>query len=574
MKEKWQQLGHLGVLFPPEYEYKRWKVYVNGEGHILEKDAEELAYAWAAKFETDYINDRVFQKNFWSDFSKLLPAELKNTNFPKDWDFSKMYSCICKEREKKKARPLEVRKQEKAEKAAIKERYGFATIDNRKVSLGNYMVEPPGLFMGRGKHPLRGHWKPRINPEDVTLNLSKDMPVPPCPLKGHTWMRVVENKNALWTAMWIEKLTGQQKRVLFSQSSFVRQKSDRKKFGKAITLANNFKKVNEFIEKKLNSRDPLTREIATVCNLIAKLTIRVGDEKGEDTADTVGASTLRVEHVSINGNQVIFDFLGKDSIRYHNSYTFDEATVRNIKELSDGKPKGSPIFPNVTSKDVNSFLSIVIPGLSAKQFRTATGSTLLAKELKKQNVDKESQVREKLERFTEANLQVAVQLNHHSAVSEAYENSLKNMKSKLKEIKQQLRNVRAESKKAIVLAKDKRDNQVGYAKNRWNGKKQRDAVRRAKSSYKKVEERYEKKINRLKERVKVLESKIKIKEQTKGIALGTSKLNYSDPRIIISFCKDKKLPVEKVYSKTVREKFEWAMDVDKNFYKDYPKVEE
>jgi len=55
--------------------------------------------------------------------------------------------------------------------------------------------------------------------------------------------------------------------------------------------------------------------------LIDKLALRVGNEKGEDEADTVGCCSLRVEHISLadGENKVTFDFLGKDSMRYHNT---------------------------------------------------------------------------------------------------------------------------------------------------------------------------------------------------------------------------------------------------------------
>lgn len=57
------------------------------------------------------------------------------------------------------------------------------------------------------------------------------------------------------------------------------------------------------------------------CYLIDKLALRVGNEKGEDEADTVGCCSLRVEHITYNGepNMVTFDFLGKDSMRYFNT---------------------------------------------------------------------------------------------------------------------------------------------------------------------------------------------------------------------------------------------------------------
>jgi DNA topoisomerase-1 len=69
-----------------------------------------------------------------------------------------------------------------------------------------------------------------------------------------------------------------------------------------------------------------------------------------------------------------------------------------------------------------------------------------------------------------------------------------------------------------------------------------------------------------------MESKIAIKEKTRGVALGTSKGNYADPRILVSWCKDNEVDVKRIFSKTLKEKFEWAMDIDPDFYKKYPNV--
>lgn len=572
-KEKWQTLEHNGPVFPAKYEPKGYFIYVNSKPYELSPQAEELAYAWAQKHATDYVKDPVFQKNFWEDFSKLIPEELKSTSFPSDWDFHEIEHDIEITKEKKKQKTKEDRKKEKEEREARKEKYGFALLNGQRVELGNYTVEPPGIFMGRGEHPLRGRWKPRIYPSDVTINVSQGSKVPDSPA-GTEWGSVVENKNALWTAMWYEKLTGSQKRVLFSVNSFVRQQNDIKKFQKAIELSNNYDKVMDFIERKLASRDKLTRELATVCELIAKMSIRVGDEKGEDTADTVGASTLRVEHIKIeDDNSVAFDFLGKDSIRYYNKvYDLDINAVRNLKEFIKGKKKRDMVFDHITSRDVNEFLGLALDGLTAKQFRTASGSVLLAESLKKKKIDPNLKDNKKLEYFTEANLDVAVKLNHQSAVSEAYEKSLDNMKEKVKELKKELKKVQKEAEDEIARAKETRDARVSFAKNRYTGSKQKESMARARKTFRNKKERLDKRVARLKERIENYKTKIKIKEKTKGIALGTSKLNYADPRIPISWAKDHDVEVKRIYPPTAQKKFEWALDVDKDFYKKYPKV--
>jgi len=57
----------------------------------------------------------------------------------------------------------------------------------------------------------------------------------------------------------------------------------------------------------------------------------------------------------------------------------------------------------------------------------------------------------------------------------------------------------------------------------------------------------------------------KIKEDLKTVALGTSKINYLDPRITVAWCKTHEVPIEKIFSKTILAKFGWAMDVEPEF---------
>lgn len=55
------------------------------------------------------------------------------------------------------------------------------------------------------------------------------------------------------------------------------------------------------------------------------------------------------------------------------------------------------------------------------------------------------------------------------------------------------------------------------------------------------------------------------KDENKTVALGTSKINYMDPRITVAWCKRVELPIEKVFPKTLVDKFPWAMGVDSTY---------
>jgi DNA topoisomerase IB len=130
-------------------------------------------------------------------------------------------------------------------------------------------------------------------------------------------------------------------------------------------------KVREHIKRGLESHDLLERKIATVCYLIDELKLRVGDEKDEDEADTVGATTLRPEHLKFNPDGTItFDFLGKDSVRWVSTINPPEVVYRNLKEfIAEGN---ETIFNGVRSQKVNAYLAEVMPGLTAKVFRLTT----------------------------------------------------------------------------------------------------------------------------------------------------------------------------------------------------------
>lgn len=55
------------------------------------------------------------------------------------------------------------------------------------------------------------------------------------------------------------------------------------------------------------------------------------------------------------------------------------------------------------------------------------------------------------------------------------------------------------------------------------------------------------------------------KEDLKTVALGTSKINYLDPRITVAWCKRYEVPIEKMFNKSLLAKFAWAMNVEPEF---------
>ena len=148
------------------------------------------------------------------------------------------------------------------------------------------------------------------------------------------------------------------KYVWFSDSCSFKQKKEIEKFDKAKEFRKKLPKVKRHILKNLQSDYIKRRKIATVCFLIDKLKIRVGDEKDPDEADTVGASTLRKEHIQINGNGTVsFNFLGKDSVPHIFTTRLPLIVIKNLQEFSSHTDFA--LFEGVGSSQISEFLDEV-----------------------------------------------------------------------------------------------------------------------------------------------------------------------------------------------------------------------
>lgn len=80
-------------------------------------------------------------------------------------------------------------------------------------------------------------------------------------------------------------------------------------------------------------------------------------------------------------------------------------------------------------------------------------------------------------------------------------------------------------------------------------------------------------VSSLKSKVETVENRIvntsyqlKDKEDNSEVSLGTSKMNYIDPRLTVVFAKKFNVPIEKLFTKTLRDKFNWAIEsTDENW---------
>lgn len=359
---KWNTLEHNGVLFPPPYEPlpKNVKLYYDGQAVNMHVDAEEVATFFGSMLHSTLnVENPVFQKNFFNDFKDIL----KKTGGAKDangkaidikdfkkLDFTKIFEHYKALSDAKKARPAAEKKAEKAERDKVEAPYMFCKWDGRKEKVGNFRVEPPGLFRGRGEHPKTGTVKKRVMPEQVTINIGKGAKVP-APPAGHKWKAVQHDNKATWLAMWQENVNGNYKYVMLAANSTVKGQADFKKFEKARELKKHIDRIRADYTRELKSEVMADRQRATAMYLIDRFALRAGNEKDtENEAETVGCCSLKYEHVTLKDpNIVVFDFLGKDSIRFYNEFPVERQVFKNLKMFKKApKEDGDDIFDRLT----------------------------------------------------------------------------------------------------------------------------------------------------------------------------------------------------------------------------------
>ena len=541
---KWKTLQHNGILFPPDFESKGIRIKIKGQEASLDLLQEEMIYQWAKKKDTPYAQDKVFQKNFVSDFAKTFNGKYKNLELS-DIDFSNPFKLVDKEKDAKELLTKEEKKALAAKRKELREemkaKYGMAIMDGKEVEVANYMAEPPGIFIGRGEHPMRGKWKPKVSSKDVTLNLGKDAKLP-----FGNWGKVVHDKDSMWMASWTDILTQKRKYVWLADTAGIKQDRDRAKYDKAKKLASEIDKIKDKIVKDMQNRDPKIRRIATACYLIYRTAMRVGDEKDPEEADTVGATTLRKEHIKLNGDSIEFDFLGKDSVRWQETVPaigHDKQFHDNLKELISKKKDTDEIFDEITSRHVNVYYSSVVKGLTAKVFRTFLASSVVSKYLRENGDVKKSTPAEKLYHAKLANLEAATMCNHKRTIPKTFEQTLQKKIDKLQTVKTATPwKKKEEALKKEESAKPKTDAQK---------EKQNERIKKAKIQIRKTKQKH-------KERIEKLTLQVDLTKKTKDYNLGTSLRNYIDPRIFKSWTDDVGAEWEKLYTAALQKKFLWV----------------
>ncbi|CAG0900333.1 unnamed protein product [Darwinula stevensoni] len=522
---KWESLHHEGPLFAPKYEKlpENIKLIYDGKPEELSLPAEEVATFYAKILDDDCTKDDTFNQNFFTDWRKVMTDEEQKiiTNLKK-CSFKAIHKHFLQMNKEKKNMSNEEKQKLKEQKEDEMEKYGFCLIDDERERIGNFKIEPAGLFRGRGENPKRGKLKVRITPEDVIINCSKDSKIPEPP-PSHEWEKVVQNQKVTWLARWTDKITRCPKYVKLSPSSNLMMEKDRQKFDTARRLHKSIDTIRENYWKDMESEEVQVRQRGVAIYLIDQLALRVGNEKTQKKRLILLAAALYVA-----------------SIPYRNEVYVDKRVFQNMQNFMNGKKIGDKLFDQLSAVGLNDHLKSLMEGLTAKVFRTYRASQTLQEKLD-ELTDPNAPVEEKFRTHLKATQAVANLCNHQRSNPKIDPKSIKSLEKNVQEVK-----------RAVQAAK----NDLQSDKKTYN---------ESKDMKNKVEKK-KKVLLWLKEKLSILKIKRTLAKEGKERAPEVSKLYYLDPRITVAWSKKHSVPIDVIFTMSQKEKFHWAISgVGPNF---------
>jgi DNA topoisomerase I len=133
---------------------------------------------------------------------------------------------------------------------------------------------------------------------------------------------------------------------------------------------------------------PREKVLATIVRLLERTLIRVGNDEYARNNQSYGLTTLRSDHVAVEGSEVRFQFTGKSGKQW--SLAMRDRRVARIARACQELPgqdllqyyDDEKTLHAVSSGDVNAYLKEITGGdITAKDFRTWAGTVLMARYL-------------------------------------------------------------------------------------------------------------------------------------------------------------------------------------------------
>jgi DNA topoisomerase I len=159
-----------------------------------------------------------------------------------------------------------------------------------------------------------------------------------------------------------------------------RERRDRQKFDKMLRFANALPQLRRRVAKDLRASDELDHERVLACavRLLDVGMFRIGSEEYADDEGGLGLATIRKEHVSQQGDALVFDYPGKGGTRRVQAITdpLSRQIVSTLRRRRGGGPellayRRGRRWCDIRSNEINEYLKEALgEDFSAKDFRT------------------------------------------------------------------------------------------------------------------------------------------------------------------------------------------------------------
>ncbi len=173
-----------------------------------------------------------------------------------------------------------------------------------------------------------------------------------------------------------------------------RRKRDKSKHDRVLTVAARLPRARRTVAQHLRLPGmPYERALATAFRLLDLGFFRIGGETYAEANNTFGLATIQKQHVSLENNNVVFDFIAKSGKERYVALGDDlvRDTVQDLLRRTAGSEellayREGGEWRDVTSADINIYVKEVVGGeVSAKDFRTWHGTVIAAVALARLN---------------------------------------------------------------------------------------------------------------------------------------------------------------------------------------------
>ncbi|PPB48490.1 DNA topoisomerase [Arthrobacter pityocampae] len=175
-----------------------------------------------------------------------------------------------------------------------------------------------------------------------------------------------------------------------------REQKDREKFDRALDFGAKLPSARRAITQHLRSDGaPRERAFAAALRIVDAGALRIGSAQYAEANGSFGVTTLLVEHCTIEGNTILFDFPGKSGQQWDTRLEDEDlaAALRPMLEREDPDTvlayrTEDDAWHHVDGSQLNEFLRQVTGGpFTAKDFRTWQATVVAAMALAKEDLD-------------------------------------------------------------------------------------------------------------------------------------------------------------------------------------------